>query len=79
MKYKIIIGSKKQLTQDQADKLINFLHSEGYKEGEINMITVCDGCGVELPKSYPTEPDKDGAVLCPNCDSGKQDAMKGSI
>ncbi len=77
MKYKIIVGSEKPLTQDQADKLINFLHSEGYKKGEINVINTCDGCGVELPKDYPVE--NKGNDLCPNCEGGKQDAMKESI
>ena len=79
MKYEIIIGSENQLTKEQAEEIIAFLDSKGYKRGSINTIWVCDGCGVELPKDYPKEPDKDGAVLCPNCDTGKQDAMKDSI
>ena len=79
MKYKIIIGSKTPLTQDQADKLINFLDSEGYKGGVIDRINVCDGCGVELPKDYPIKPDKDGYILCPNCADGKREAMERSL
>lgn len=77
MKYKIIIGSKKQLTKEQAEKIISFLHREGYKKGEITMINTCDGCGVELPKDYPVE--NKGNDLCPNCENGKRDGMLGSL
>ena len=35
---------------------------------------ICDNCEVQLPSNYPED-----LELCPNCDNGRDDAIKGSL
>ncbi len=77
MRYKIIVGSKTPIEPEEVDDVIQALHHIGYTAGEFNIMYTCDGCETELPQDWKSN--VDGDDLCPNCETGKQDAMKGSI
>ena len=79
IKIEIITKGEEKINADVIDTINNTMRGLGYKNISFKEYDICDGCEIKLPMNYPKEPDKDRVVLCPNCETGKQDAIKGSI
>ena len=74
IKIEIKTKGKGHLNPDIIHSINQTMEEYGYTNVSIKEARICDGCEVILPADYPKE-----LELCPNCETGKQDAIKGSI
>ena len=74
MQIEIKTKGKERIPKELVESIMNIMDNYGYKNGSLKEFRICDSCEVKLPENYPKENE-----LCPNCESGKQDAELGSI
>jgi hypothetical protein len=69
IKIEIKTKGKEKINADIVNEINEFMQSIGYKNTEFVEYRICDNCGCILPDNYPED-----LELCPNCESGRQDA-----